>query len=232
MESFNLSTVPTEFLVSLKHSINQELRNRKHVEYVQKRLTSLHQVKKSQMSLGDCSEILISANKDLLLALPADVRRMDLSHRTKYLSCILAQDWSFLFPTASTNNPIYYVYVHVDPRKPVTPLKVLNFVIAGEPFYVGKGCDSRAWTLSRNQGHGKRIQHIRKAGFPDSSMVQIVSENLSEREALSLEAKLIYYFGSIYDEQGKGFLLNLADHMRPNFVATMPKLPRRKNLAY
>jgi hypothetical protein len=230
MEPIDLAAVSTEFLVSLKHAINQELRTRKHIEYVKRRLTSLHEVRRSQLSSSARSEILVSANRELLLALPADVRRMKITDRTKYLPCILNQDWTFLFPHANTTHMIYYVYAHIDPRKPAISLKALQVSIAGEPFYIGKGCDARAWDLSRNQGHGKRIGQIRQAGFPDSAIVQVIAENLSERDSLSLEAKLIYYFGSLYDEKAKGCLLNLADHMRPVFVETMPKLPGRKDI--
>jgi hypothetical protein len=105
----------------------------------------------------------------------------------------------------------------------------MQTVLGGEPFYIGKGSESRAWDLKRNQGHGKRIQRLRNLGYADTSLVSIIADTLTERDALILEAKLIYLFGSIYDDTVRGYLLNLADHARPVFAQTMKPFPSRES---
>jgi hypothetical protein len=142
---------------------------------------------------------------------------------------VLAQDWTILFNSAGTTEKRFYVYAHIDMREKPIPLHGLDVTCPGEPFYIGKGTGQRAWDLKRNQGHGKRLKQIKNAGFPDKAIVFLIAENLSEQEAFILEAKLIYFFGSIYDETIHGCLLNLADHIKPTFVGTMQKIPSRKS---
>lgn len=87
----------------------------------------------------------------------------------------------------------FYVYALKDPR--TTPAK---------PFYIGKGAGSRAFdhlvqpdaTLKY-----KRIQEITASG--QTPMVDILIEDLTENQALRLEAELIASFGTI----GTGGLL-------------------------
>jgi hypothetical protein len=82
--------------------------------------------------------------------------------------------------------------------------------------------------LKRNEGHGKRLRAVQALGYPATAIVHLIAEHLTEQEALCLEAKLIYFFGSIYDTTAKGCLVNLADHMRPDFLApsAAPSVPR------
>lgn len=145
------------------------------------------------------------------------------------MPCLLAQDWTTVFPNRSNDMTEFYVYAHLDPRDAPIKLYALQLALKGVPFYIGKGTGNRAWDLKRNQGHGKKIKQIRDAGFPDTSMVQIIADSLGERDALILEAKLIYLFGSIYDQTiHKGCLFNLADSARPSFTKPMQKLPKRR----
>ena len=61
----------------------------------------------------------------------------------------------------------------------------------------------------------------RELGYNDEAIVHVICSDLTEQQALALEAKLIYFFGSIYDENTKGCLVNLADHIHPTFVQEM-----------
>lgn len=71
---------------------------------------------------------------------------------------------------------IFYVYAYLDE--------------SGAPFYIGKGCNQRAW-----------LQSNRKYKIPPKDRIKIIADNLSEREALSWEADIV-------DLIGHGNLLN------------------------
>ena len=80
----------------------------------------------------------------------------------------------------------YYVYALKDPRS--SPAK---------PFYVGKGNGSRAYdhlVVPDGTKKWKRIQEIAKAGR--TPIVTILAEDLTEVQALRLEAELIAAFGT------------------------------------
>lgn len=81
-------------------------------------------------------------------------------------------------------NP-FYVYILKDPT--AKPAK---------PFYIGKGTGNRAWEHQVNiddSEKGKVIQNIIDAGF--SVIHSIVAEDLTEGQALKIEAELISAFG-------------------------------------
>ncbi len=89
----------------------------------------------------------------------------------------------------------YYVYALKDPRS--SPAK---------PFYVGKGTGSRAFdhlvTPDRTRKYA-RIKDITDSGA--QPLIDILVEDLTEAQALRLEAELISAYGT--DETG-GFLTN------------------------
>jgi hypothetical protein len=227
LKNLDLHDISTATLITFGKAIQKELTSRKPALKVAVQLSRL-QTPITFPSEKESYQAIVDANSVSLLEMPRRARNIHFRDRTRYLPCVLGQNWDHLFPYADTTERIYYVYSHVDPRGMSTQLPSLNTLLKGDPFYVGKGSASRAWDLKRNQGHGKRIKLIRDAGFPDISLVHIITDHLTELEALTLEAKLIYYFGSIYDELANGCLLNLADHIKPEFVGIMAKIPARK----
>ena len=232
LADLSLPDLPTSVLVAIKHAINDELLKRKKEKYIQRRESFLSRssfVEEAHYPAYDeAIDQLVSLNSSRLYSLPSQARKSNFRDRMRYLPCVLAQHWDFLFPNTDTMEKACYVYAHIDPREGRTELTSLKVVLKGAPFYIGKGSQRRAWDLKRNQGHGKIIKQIRDEGFPGDALVQIITDNLTEQESLVLEAKLIYLFGSIYDESINGCLVNLADHIKPQFYDGMHKLPSRK----
>jgi hypothetical protein len=95
----------------------------------------------------------------------------------------------------------YYVYAHCDPGFRISPKREGRSTFAATlgfsnmPFYIGKGCDNRAYDLNRNESHRKYRQKIQK--FGKDIEVKILKENLSELEALMIESKLTDIFGTL-----------------------------------
>ncbi|KAB7764240.1 hypothetical protein CEK69_18815 [Xanthomonas sp. LMG 12462] len=91
-------------------------------------------------------------------------------------------------------NP-YYIYALKDPRR--TP---------AIPFYIGKGTGIRAWehTLRVDKTRkGERIEEIKADGY--DVITAVLADDLTEYQALKLEAELISAFGS---ELAGGMLTN------------------------
>ena len=136
----------------------------------------------------------------------------------KYYSLLLDQDWSHLFSGDAEQK--YYVYAHVKPSAKKIHLEhdALPLKMNGVPFYIGKGTGDRAYDLKRNQGHGAFLKELQDAGVNKSDIVHIVSDCLSEPKAFELESKLIYLFGTKYEADRRGMLVNLDIPARPEFV--------------
>jgi hypothetical protein len=91
-------------------------------------------------------------------------------------------------------NP-FYIYALKDPR--VSP---------AQAFYIGKGTGIRAWDHTLNVDNtrkGKRIAEIQAQGY--EVVTTILADELTETQALKLEAELIAAFGT---EQTGGLLTN------------------------
>lgn len=106
-------------------------------------------------------------------------------------------------------NP-FYVYALKDPRE--KPAK---------PFYIGKGTGNRAWehqaTIDDSE-KGQLIQNILQSGH--RVIHTIIADNLTEQQALKIEAELISAFGV----RAQGGLLTNRVRPNPNNIAKHIKL--------
>ena len=103
-------------------------------------------------------------------------------------------------------NP-YYIYALKDPR--TSPAR---------PFYIGKGTGNRAWdhTLRADSTRkGKRIAEITAVGL--EVLTTVLADELTEVQALKLEAELISAFGT---EDSGGLLTN---SVLPSGAAPKPR---------
>jgi hypothetical protein len=87
--------------------------------------------------------------------------------------------------------------------------------LPGVPFYVGKGCGQRAWDLKRNEGHGVELRQLLAKQHTPEQIVHLIRENLTERAALEIESKLVYFFGTKFERTRQGMLVNLDIPKRP-----------------
>ena len=135
------------------------------------------------------------------------------SHQSVFESCVqmYGTDITNLYDGFELSDERkFYVYAHCDPfyrLKADTNGKIAFASTLGIeylPFYVGKGEGDRAYDINRNEGHRKRRQFIEKS--EKAIQIKILKDNLTEREALMLESKLIDIFGLV---SFGGWLLNL-----------------------
>lgn len=191
----DLTTLPTDVLTSINIAISNELSTRR-IENKKK------------------------ATHSKFLEHRFIKQKVPTRHWGKYYDELLEQDWSHLFKGGDLT-PKYYVYAHINPSEKSMILheersKEINF--EGTPFYIGKGCNDRAYDLKRNQGHGEILKSLKKSGYNQDKIVKILFENLTEDQAFEIESKLIYFFGTIYERGRHGMLVNLDIPARPDFT--------------
>lgn len=151
--------------------------------------------------------------------------------RIRFIPHILKQDWLGLFSSTDTDRK-YYVYAHCDPESKFILLPKEIGGTSRYPFYIGKGTKDRAYNLKRNEGHGVKLRSLITKGFENKDIVKIIKDNLTEVEALELESKLIYFFGTIFEKDKHGILVNLDIPAAPRFsdFIVLPSLYKeRKN---
>jgi len=85
----------------------------------------------------------------------------------------------------------FYVYLYIRSNN-------AKYGGVGTPYYVGKGCGKRAW--SKNH-------HVQPPS--DNSLIQIISERMTEKDALQAEMLLIFHHGRV--DRKTGCLLNRSD---------------------
>jgi hypothetical protein len=179
------------------------------------RLKILSELKKRETSLSCDKTSIVTA----FAGLPIPSQQIN-NKASEYLAHLLSQDWSEFFPNGDLE-PKYYVYAHVKPS--ASKLKIeersLSLKFQGFPFYIGKGCGNRAHDLKRNQGHGALIKELIDSNIQSSEIVHFVKQGLTESKALELESKLIYFFGTRYEPDRRGLLVNLDIPKRPNFIS-------------
>jgi len=189
-------------LSSIKKEVNKELLRRKNVKR--------------------------QAAKDILNTLGLSKTAV-ISRRQELVDFIIECDWQHLF-TSKNKHSKYYVYLHLKMIQDFYhPTKYLS-CIRNMPFYIGKGVDKRAWKFKgRSHAHSKLIAQNKKSGFTEKDFVFIYKSNLTEIEALELEAKLIFLFGLrnisldtifggplVFGIKSKGVLINQQYEPIPN----------------
>lgn len=104
---------------------------------------------------------------------------------------------------------IFYTYIYLDPRK-LGNYEYDDIDFSYEPFYIGKGKDTRDVTHlkePKNSFLENKIKRISSEGF--EPIISRFSENLCETEAFDLEIELIRKIGR--RDLGLGPLTNLTD---------------------
>lgn len=231
MNRFQLSAIALPDLLLLQRELELAIKERKREDTYRRRIS-----KWKQKSLGGPTPVyekdiktspeVVAFNESAPLSIPGR-KRYPYQSLLRLFPSLIKQDWSCTYPEKGGEEK-FYVYAHVDPTKtPFRSIESCGSAWGGEPFYIGKGCGSRAYDLKRNQGHGKRIKGLLEREVPPDMIVKVIWDGLTEQKALELEAKCIYYFGSIY-EPGKlgqrGCLLNLDIPQTPNFEGSMISL--------
>lgn len=228
LNEFHLRLLETDYLVELREAIKEELARRRKASAVAARRHFISQLTPHDFSERDAfNAAALQENSSNLLAVRGLTEEPD--KRKHYLSALLAQDWSSIY-SGGDPEPKYYVYAHVDPRERIFVARLeCGGNYGGRPFYIGKGTGDRAYDLKRNQGHGKVIRSILECGYEASDIVKLVFDGLPEAKAFEIEAKLIYFFGTIYQEhRAHACLYNLDIPPTPEFVGTMTKYVTRR----
>lgn len=219
LNEFHLKYIPTSELEVLKTAIRVELSSRRKLQRKESdRLIAESPSMYVDMTLPEVEE----HNRSRILAIPGHrVRKAE--NCTCFLDSLINQDWSHLFYGGDETRK-YYVYAHIDPTKQIFHCSdTCGGNWGGQPFYIGKGTGNRAYELDRNQGHRKIIRSLKSSGVKDSRITKIIFSELTEAKAFEIEAKLIYFFGTIYDTKTKrkGLLYNLNIPNIPVFEGEM-----------
>ncbi len=132
---------------------------------------------------------------------------------------------------SNPDEPVFYVYVLVDPRKG-GKFVCGDFVSPYEPFYVGKGKGARYKShslRSSNLVKNKIAAIKRKTG--KLHKVKILRRDLTETQAYKIEARLIKSIGLKIKEEGP--LLNMNEGgsgIQQGYVSEETRLRRSKSL--
>lgn len=222
----NLKSYPDDLLFLLRDSIKEEINARRKAGAILKRKTFIQALSPKNFDTeSEFNKAVHARNASQLFSLPH--QDAEPIHRVKYLPSLIAQDWSHLFQSYSDDSKEFYVYAHVAPHERIfVAREEVGGNYKGNPFYIGKGKGNRAWCMKRNQGHGKKLRDTLSRGFSPEDVVKIVFDGLSERKAMELESKLVYFFGTIYERDKGSSLYNLDTCVRPEFVGEMQALEK------
>jgi len=109
-------------------------------------------------------------------------------------------------------NPIFYVYVYLDPRKPGTYIYD-EYSFDYEPFYVGKGSNNRLYYHIKDGYHSNnhilnKIKKIQLETGCDPIIIKIMDQ-ISEEISFNLEKHIIQTIGRV--DLHKGPLCNFTE---------------------
>lgn len=196
--SSDISKLPLSALQSIQQAVREEIVARRRREQI------------SKVDARDAGDALAKLQK-----LPKPHHQYN-HHWLPYLDSLLQQDWSILFPEGDPE-PRYYVYAHIRPSGKATRFvgHGLSMRFKGLPFYIGKGTGDRAFDMKRNQGHGATLRELLDQGHTPNDLAHIISGRMPEAKALEMESKLIYFFGTKYEPNRRGILVNLDIPPRP-----------------
>jgi len=102
----------------------------------------------------------------------------------------------------------YYVYAWVNPE-------------TKSPFYIGKGTDTRATNFHQSGRCEYKRQRLFKRGYSNEQIINIIQKDLTEKQALNLEKKLIEQYKRI--EEG-GTLFNYKICNQKGYKIIDPKI--------
>lgn len=89
------------------------------------------------------------------------------------------------------NDPVFYVYVYLDPRKPGKYVYG-EYMFDYEPFYVGKGSGKRAYVHLHNKNNKDLFERIQSIKTP---FIMFYKKRLVEYSAFKLETDIIKAVG-------------------------------------
>lgn len=132
---------------------------------------------------------------------------------------------------SNPNDPIFYVYVLVDPRKPGV-FNCGKFVSPYEPFYIGKGKGDRFKNhhLRSSVIVKNKISAIKKQ-TGKSHKAKLLKSNLTEAQAYAFETKIIKSLGIKLKNEGP--LLNMNEGgpgVQQGYVSVSTRVKRAKSL--
>lgn len=129
---------------------------------------------------------------------------------------VFEADISFLYDKEYDKTQKYYVYAHMKSDWKIAigynPISTFAATLGMThvPFYIGKGCDNRAFNINRNETHKKMKEYLQSSD--KEVIVHIIKDQISEKEAFILEDKLIDIFGlRVFG----GLLTNLDEGCKP-----------------
>ncbi len=184
----------------IRKRVNKEIEDRKITATIKKENEKIK--REARKKSKEIKRQLLNKNVPFL-SMPTNAH---FSNNLDYLPYLLKQKWNHLFKENDNLERKFYVYAHIDNSKPNVNI-TRRSKLPGIPFYIGKGSAARAYDLNRNQGHGIKIKELLHNNCAAEEIVHIIKEGLTEGEALELESKLIYFFGTIYTNTRKGGVL-------------------------